>query len=101
MRGSTYQKTREKAFAPVPETSWSNSSITGLARLRKWVLSLIEPKNKLKWKQKHLRVLSLTNLVFLTFFELGSTSQEVTLAMAQILAPFPTHRRIPLTHKPH
>lgn len=62
-------------------------------------LCLTESKNKLKWKQKFLRVLHPAHLVFLTFSE-GGASQKITLAAAQSLASFSTHRRTPLTHTP-
>lgn len=47
-------------------------------------LSLTETKYKLRWKQKFLRVQSLTYLVFLTlfFFLEAKPSQNITLAMA-------------------
>lgn len=64
--------------------------MTDLARLREQQLSLTEPKNKQKWKQKLLRVLSLTHFVTLTYSE-GSTSQKITFAVAQTLTPFLTH----------
>lgn len=45
-------------------------------------LSLTETKYKLRWKQKFLRVQSLTYLVFSLFFLEAKPSQNITLAMA-------------------